>query len=157
MMKKEYLPRVAAWASLLIVSLLVAAACTQASPTPTATPKVETIKVSMLIQSSEKDAQWFRNVEVAKGTDAYELTEKVTQNNLHAPYYAVYRSHFVDAILGVANKNPNFWLIYDWSESEKKWEPLPVGADLYSLKDGHVLAWYYADTTNKGALPTATP
>ena len=116
-----------------------------------------TIKVSMLIQSSEQDSRWFRNVEVAKGTDAYELTEKVTQGNLKAAYSAPYRSHFVDAILGVENKNPKFWLIYGWSDPQKKWEPLPVGADLYSLKDGHILAWYYADTSNEKSLPTATP
>ncbi|MSQ22580.1 MAG: DUF4430 domain-containing protein [Dehalococcoidia bacterium] len=116
-----------------------------------------TIKISMLIQSSEQDARWFRNVEVAKGTDAYELTEKVTQGGLRSTYYALYRSHFVDSILGVENKNPKFWLTYVWSEPEKKWEPLPVGADLYSLKDGHILAWYYADTTNEKALPTAAP
>lgn len=116
-----------------------------------------TIKVSMLIQSSAQDAKWFRNVEVKKGTDAYELTEVVTQGNLKATYSALYRSHFVEAILGVENKNPKFWLIYAWSEPQKKWEPMPVGADLYSLKDGHILAWYYADTTNEGALPTATP
>lgn len=126
------------------------------TPVPTATPTL-TIKVSMVIESSKDDVRWFRNVEVAKGTDAYELTEKVTQGNLKAKYFALYRSHFVDSILGVENKNPKFWLTYAWSESEKKWEPLPVGADLYALKDGHILAWYYADTTNEKALPTATP
>ncbi len=118
-----------------------------------------TIKVSMLIQSSasEQDARWFRNVEVDKGIDAYELTEKVTEGNLEATYSTPYRSHFVGSILGVENENPRFWLIYVWSEPETKWEPLPVGADLYSVKDGHILAWYYADTTSEGALPTATP
>ncbi len=139
---------------LAIVGLLMAlTACT----TKEKAAEPTTIKVSMLVQSSEKDARWFRDVEVTKGTNAYELTEKVTQGNLKATYSAPYRSHFVDAILGVVNKNPKFWLIYDWSEPQKKWEPLPVGADLYSLKDGHVLAWYYADTTSEGALPTATP
>ena len=144
-----------------VIGLLLALmACSTEAPTPTLVPTAtatSTIKVSMLVQSSEADARWFRNVEVAKGTDAYELTEKVTQGNLKATYYALYRSHFVDSILGVENKNPKFWLIYGWSEPEKKWEPLPVGADLYSLKDGHILAWYYADTTNEGALPMATP
>ena len=116
-----------------------------------------TIKVTMLIQSSENDARWFRDVSVPKGTNAYELTEQVTNGNVQADYYAAYRSHFVNAILGVENKNPDFWLIYVWSEPQGKWEPLPVGADLYSLKDGHILAWYYADTTNEGAVPTPTP
>lgn len=148
---------------LAVVGLLLALAACETNGqalTPTVVPTVtptSTIKVSMLIQSSEQDARWFRNVEVSKGTDAYELTEKVTQGNLKATYYALYRSHFVDAILGVENKSPKFWLTYVWSEPDKKWEPLPVGADLYSLKDGHILAWYYTDTTSDGALPTATP
>ena len=118
-----------------------------------------TIKASMLIQSgaSERDARWFRDVEVNKGIDAYELTEKVTEGDLESTYSAPYRSHFVGSILGVENENPKFWLIYAWSEPETKWEPLPVGADLYSVEDGHILAWYYADTTSEGALPTATP
>ena len=116
-----------------------------------------TIKVSMLIQSGEQDARWFRDVEVDKGIDAYELTEKVTEGDLEATYSAPYRSHFVGSILGVENENPKFWLIFAWSEPQEKWEPLPVGADLYSVKDGHILAWYLADTTSEGALPTANP
>ena len=158
MLRTRPLRAVQALGLLAVVGLLLAlAACGTKVDNPTPTPVPTTIKVSMLIQSSEQDARWFRNVEVAKGTDAYELTEKVTQGDLRSTYSALYRSHFVDSILGVENKNPKFWLIYGWSEPEKKWEPLPVGADLYSLKDGHILAWYYADTTNEGALPTATP
>ncbi|MDO8751251.1 MAG: hypothetical protein Q7K03_08930 [Dehalococcoidia bacterium] len=154
MLRARPLRAVQALGLLAVVGLLLALA---ACGTQEKAAEPATIKVSMLVQSSKDDARWFRNVEVAKGTDAYELTEKVTQGDLRSTYSALYRSHFVDSILGVENKNPKFWLIYGWSEPEKKWEPLPVGADLYSLKDGHILAWYYADTTNEGALPTATP
>ncbi len=158
LLKSRWLSGLLGLASMVALLLVATAACSQSgnAAAPTATPQT-TIKVSMLIQSSPTDAKWFRNVEVAKGTNAYELTEKVTQGNLKANYYPAYRSHFVDAMLGVANKGANYWLIYLWNESDKKWESLPVGADLYSLKDGHVLAWYYTDTSKQGDLPTSTP
>jgi hypothetical protein len=141
---------------LAVVGLVLALTACRAKENPV---EPMTIEVSMLIQSgaSEQDVHWFRNVEVNKGTDAYELTEKVSEGNLEATYAVPYRSHFVGSILGIENASPKFWLIYVWSEPEAKWEPLPVGVDLYSVKDGHILAWYYADTTSEGALPTATP
>lgn len=107
------------------------------------TPEISTISVSMVIHASAKDTRWFRNVSVPKGTDAFDLTEKVTEGDIQAKYYAAYRSHLVEALLGIKNQTPDYWRIYVWSESQNKWEPIPVGADLYSLKDGHVLAWYY--------------
>jgi hypothetical protein len=128
-------------------------ACTADEPAVQA----ETIQVSMLIQQTGQDPQWFRDVEVTKGMDVYELTDLVTEGDIQATYFAAYRSHFVEAILGVEGEDPNYWLTWVWSESEDKWEPLPVGADLYSLKDGHVLAWYYGPYSEDGNPPPATP
>jgi hypothetical protein len=146
--------------ALIALGSLIIAGCNQAAaPTasPTATP-VATIQVSLLIQFNEDDVRWFRNVEVSKGTNAYELTERVTEGDLEAPYYAAFFSHFVQALMGVANEGPNYWLIFQWNEPQKQWEPLPVGADLFSLKDGHVLAWSYTDTSQEPSqLPSVTP
>ena len=114
-----------------------------------------TIKVSMLIQVDENNARWFRDVEVPKGTDGYELTEKVTEGDLKSTYYASFRSHFVEGLLGTDNSGSKYWIASVWSESQSNWEPLPVGADLYSLKEGHVLAWYYSG--QEGSVPPATP
>jgi hypothetical protein len=136
-----------------LVALSVLGACTADEPDV----QTETIQVSMLIQQTGQDPQWFRDVEVFKGIDAYELTELVTEGDIQATYYAAFRSHFVEGIFGVAGEDPNYWLVWVWSESQEKWEPLPVGADLYSLKGGHVLAWYYAPYSEDGNPPTATP
>ena len=136
-----------------LAAMSVLGACTADEPTV----QTETIQVSMLIQQEGQDPQWFRDVEVARGMDAYELTDLVTEGDMQATYYAAYRSHFVEAIFGVEGQDPNYWLTWVWSESEDKWEPLPVGADLYSLKDGHVLAWYYAPYSEEGNPPPATP
>ena len=44
------------------------------------------------------------------------------------------------------------------NETNGSWEPLPVGADLFSVKDGHVMGWalveYDPDTPQ---LPVSTP
>lgn len=139
--------------ALLLLLLVIAPACARGE----IASKAETIRVSMLVQPSQSDVRWFRDVEMPKGANAWELTEKATGGDVQATYNALYRSHFVDAIFRVEGKDPRYWLIYVWSEAQKQWEPLPVGADLYSLKDGHVLAWYYADTSKEGAVPTAAP
>ncbi len=134
--------------------------CAQApSPTPlvTSTP-LPTIKASLMVQINENDLRWFRNVEAPKGLDAYEFTELVTKGDLKATWYPVYRSHFVQGIFGVENQGPRYWTIYVWNEGQEGWEPLPVGADLYAVKDGHVLAWVLTDTSQSPSpLPLATP
>ena len=125
--------------------------------TPTATP-LPTIQVSLLIHVSEDDARWFRDFEVLKGTNAYELTEQATEGNLESTYYASFFAHFVESIVGVPNEGDNYWLIFQWNGSAEQWEPLPVGADLFSLKDGHVLAWSYTDTSlDPQPLPSVKP
>ncbi|MBI2165208.1 MAG: hypothetical protein HYU29_02240 [Chloroflexi bacterium] len=132
---------------------LVVASCGRATPAA----KQENLRATILIQTGEMDSRWFRDVEVPRGTNAYELTEKVTKGELKATYYPQFRTHFVDAIFGVSGKSPHFWLIFLWNDVEKRWESLPVGADLFSLKDGHVLAWYYVDTSQPGRVPPVTP
>ena len=139
-------------------SVLIAGCDTETSTVGPAATQVSTIQVSLLIQVSEDDARWFRDVEIPKGTNAYELTELVTEGDLESTYYAAFFSHFVEALLGVASEGSNYWLTFLWNESQAQWEPLPVGADLYSLKDGHVLAWSYTDTSvEPSQLPSVTP
>ncbi|MBI4298831.1 MAG: hypothetical protein HY666_03635 [Chloroflexi bacterium] len=146
----------------LLAGLLLVLGCARTAvptpiPIPTPTP-IPTIKVTMLVQVNEKDLRWYRDVAVPKGTNAYELTERITEGNLKAQWYPAFRSHFVQGILGVEGKAPFFWLIFLWDESEQKWEPLPVGSDLFSLHDGHALAWAYTDTSQKPKpLPVGKP
>lgn len=150
------------WQALLLSVLVLAlvGGCAQA---PAATPEtsptpIPTIRASLLVQVSESDSRWLRDVEVPKGVDAYEFTELATQGDLRSTWYPAFRAHFVEVILGVENQGSSFWLIFLWDEGEEKWNPLPVGADLFSVKEGHVLAWAYTDTSQSpGSLPIATP
>jgi hypothetical protein len=141
-----------------VVALAALAGCTQsAPPTATLTP-VQTYTVSMLIESGPNDARWFRDVQVPQGFDAYQVTALVTEGDLEATWYASFRSHFVESILGVKREGDNFWLIFLWDEFEEQWTPLPVGADWFSVKDGHTLAWAYTDTSQEpSAVPSQTP
>ncbi len=114
--------------------------------------------LSMYIQFGPDDAQWFRDVKVPQGFDAYQVTEQVTGGELESQYFASLRAHFVESIMGVANEGSNFWLFYIWSDFEEAWEPSPVGADLLSVKDGHNLAWVLTDTDlDPAPLPAGVP
>ena len=139
-------------------SVLIAGCGTEAATAEASATPVSTIQVSLLIEVSDDDARWFRDVEVPKGTNAYELTEIVTEGDFEATYYAAFFSHFVESLLGVVGEGSNYWLTFLWNKPQAQWEPLPVGADLFSLKDGHVLAWSYTDTSvEPGQLPSVIP
>ena len=143
-------------AALLALALLLAAvavACDRgadASGTP--------VNASLLVEASPDDPRWFRDIEVPEGTDGYELLEIAVDGELESEFYAEFRSHFVESILGVAAEQPQFWAVFVWNEGNAGWEPLPVGADLFSVKEDHVMAWalveYDPDTPQ---LPVATP
>jgi len=153
---RRFLPVVLA---LMAIGLVLNAGCEAESSTETFySTTVSTIHVSVLIQLSEVDMRWFRDVAIPKGTNAYEIAERVTEGDLEATYYAAFFSHFVEAMLGVANEGTNYWLTFLWNANQEQWEPLPVGADLFSLKEGHVLAWSYTDTSaDLSQLPSVTP
>ncbi len=142
----------AARALLAIVLLAAAAACARVEL------DAPPITVSVLVEPSSGGARWFRDVEVPKGTDGYELLEAVTDGELEAEWFPEFRSHFVSGILGVAPEGAQFWGVFVWNETNAGWEPLPVGADLYSVKDGHVMGWALIEfDADMPQLPVSTP
>jgi len=116
-----------------------------------------TVKASMLVQSEEAKPEWFRGIEIPEGTDAYALTNIVTEGNIKSTFYPEYKSHFVEGIKGIENRPPYYWMIYMWNEATEKWEPLPVASDFFSIKDGHTFAWHYTDTSKSGPVPLLAP
>ena len=151
-------PRAGAAALLLIAALLLSAgvAVGCGSPAPAATPAL--IQASLLIEADESAPTWHRGIEAPKGVDGYELLETAVDGDLEADWFPEFRAHFVKEILGVAPEGSEFWGVFVWNEGNAAWEPLPVGADLFSVKDGHVMAWalveYDADNPQ---LPVNTP
>jgi hypothetical protein len=101
----------------------------------------------MLIEKNGDEHQWFRDVQVPKGYDAYQLSELVLGEEIESDWFAAYQSHFVKSIMGKANHGNHAWILYLWDGFDQAWEPLPVGADWFSLEEGHILAWSYGDTS----------
>ena len=150
--------RAGAAALLLLAALLLSAgvAVGCGSSAPAATPAL--IQASLLIEADESAPTWRRDIEAPKGVDGYELLETAVDGDLEADWFPEFRAHFVKEILGVAPEGSEFWGVFLWNEGNGAWEPLPVGADLFSVKDGHVMAWalveYDADNPQ---LPVNTP
>ena len=115
------------------------------------------ITASLLVEPSESEGSWFRDVVVPKGTDGYELLEAAADGHLEAQWHAQYRSHFVSSILGVEAVEAQFWGVFVWNEDTEAWRPLPVGADLFSVKEGHIMAWAlveYDSDSDSAQVPT---
>lgn len=143
---------------LLLAAALAPVACGEDAPAPTP----ELIGASLLIEADPASSEWFRDLSLEKGVDGYELLEAATGGEVEAEWYPQYRSHFVKAIQGVAPEGADFWGVFVWNETANDgagaWEPLPIGADLFSVKDGHVMAWaLVAYNPDAPQLPQAQP
>ena len=128
----------------LLLTMVAAGVSACSADDPTA-PAV--ITASLLIEADPEEATWFRDVEVPKGTGGYALLEIATGGELEADWFPAFRAHFVTSILGTGSESPQFWLTFVWDESSSAWQPMPVGADLFSVKEGHVLGWALVDTS----------
>ena len=137
---------------LVIVSLLAAVGCVPAS-----TSSGEQITAHLLIEA-DAYPRWYRGLEVIDGTDGYELLEIALDGEIESEWFPEYRSHFVKTILTVEPKGAEFWGVFVWNETTSGWEPLPIGADLFSVKDGHVMAWALVEyNPDQPQLPTSVP
>ena len=141
---------------LLIAAAVAVAACSDDTSTPGA------IAASVLIEADAASPQWFRDVTVPKGIDGYELLEEVAEGDIVADWYPEFRAHFVKEVLGAAPEGSEFWGVFVWNENANDkaggWEPLPVGADLFSVKDGHIMSWALVEfDPNQPQLPVSLP
>ena len=116
------------------------------------------ITASVLVEVSDTDARWFRDVEVRKGTDGYEFLEVAVEGELAAEWHPEFRSHFVTGIDGIAAEGAAFWGFFLWNESTSGWEPSTIGADLLSVKQDHVMGWALVEfDLDNPQLPVSTP
>jgi len=104
-------------------------------------PSAPPITASVLVEVSDGDARWFRDVEVPKGTDGYEFLDAAVEGALVAGWHPEFRSHFVSEIGNVAAEGSAFWGFFLWNEGTSSWEPATSGADLLSVKQDHIMAW----------------
>ena len=127
-----------AFAASLVASVAALLAACGGGPAATAVP---VITASLLVESSPGNPYWARDIAVEQGSNGYELLEAATEGELVAEWYPEFRSHFVQEIRGVAPQGAAFWGVFVWNEDTLGWEPLSVGADLFTVEDGHIMAW----------------
>ena len=141
---------------LLIAAAVAVAACSDDASTP------GPIAASVLIEADASSPQWFRDVTASKGIDGYELLEEVVEGDVVSDWFPEFRAHFVKEVLGVAPEGSEFWGVFIWNENANDkaggWEPLPIGADLFSVKDGHIMGWALVDyDPDQPQLPVSLP
>ena len=115
------------------------------------------IQASIFIDSPTTP-EWVNDISIPKGTDGFELLELSVNNEMISEWYPEYRSHFVKEIKGVAPIGNEYWSVFLWNENSLKWEPLTVGADLFSVKDGDTMAWALVEfDPDSPQLPSQKP
>lgn len=82
---------------------------------------------------------WYNDTIVPLGCNLLSATEKIAIVNY--TYWASYQASFVDAINGVWNNNPYYWMWYRWNGVD--WEYGLVGADRYILSPNEIVRWRY--------------
>ena len=139
---------------LLLLSLNIFAVACDSNQDLNAPP----ITASVLVEPLEGSEKWFMDVSVPKGTDGYELLEAAVDGQLESEWYAEFRSHFVGSILDNEPIDSQFWGVFVWDEANLAWNPLPVGADLFSVKEGHIMGWALVEYDPESPqVPISTP
>jgi hypothetical protein len=116
------------------------------------------ITASVLVEPAEGGETWFRGVSVPRGTNGHELLEAAVDGELEAVWYAEFRSHFVGSVLGIEPTGSQFWGVFVWDQGISAWSPLPVGADLFSVKEGHIMGWALVEfDPDSPQVPASTP
>ncbi len=99
-----------------------------------------TIKISLCIDYGNGTKEWF-NGTVPKGYSLLNATDLIAE--VKYTYWPAYKASFVDAINGVSNKPPYFWMWYYWDAQENMWKLGSISADGYKLKPGDIVMWRY--------------
>jgi hypothetical protein len=91
---------------------------------------------------------WYNNTVIPIGWNAYNVTIHLAGVRLNSTYYASFREHFIQSINGVGTNHSGIWANYYWflwtyDQSHRAWAKASVGPDLYSMKDGDLIAWVY--------------
>ena len=146
-----------AWAS-VIISIVGLALMLASCVTEKATLVSPTVQASVLVEFTQEEYQWFRNIPVHQPIDAYALTESVTEGHLTATYYPTLRSHMINSLLGREANSIYYWALWRWNTNVDAWELIPVGADLFIIKNTEVHAWKLTDSRDAaGQTPIRTP
>ncbi|MEM3874827.1 MAG: PKD domain-containing protein [Candidatus Bathyarchaeia archaeon] len=89
------------------------------------------------------------------GDDAVYNATQLVAASLNVTWYD--SSAFVDALDGVWNSYPYYWIWWYWNSSESQWVLGPVACNQYFLEDCDIVAWYYEDCSSWPISPPPNP
>jgi len=99
-----------------------------------------TIFVNMLIDYGNGTRLWYNNTRIPVGATLFNATKMIAEIEYEKYEWGI----FITAINTVRGDQSHFWLWHIWDSAKKQWEPGPVGADAFILRDGDTVSWAYS-------------
>lgn len=100
-----------------------------------------TMRVNLCLNYGNGTTHWYNDTIILLGYDLLNGTKLIAK--VEYTYWPAYDASFVDAINGVSNEHPYYWMWLHWNQNEKTWKYGPVGADRYTLKPDETIMWRY--------------
>ena len=117
-----------------------------------ATTEATSVMVNVLIDYGNGTKTWYLGVVLPSSATVFNATEVIATVNYTdwGPW-----GIFVDAINGVWNSYPYYWIWWYWnySATPPRWMLGPVASNFYTLNNGDSVAWYYEDCSEWPPLP----
>ncbi len=113
------------------------------------------VETNTLINYGNGTIRWYNKTNIPSSWNFYQLTFHITNGNVEEQCYGPpYNEHYVTGINNVNNRNPFYWTVWIFCQSQNAWATSPVGADLIRLSNGETLAWAY-EVPYQSPLPGA--
>ena len=107
------------------------------------------IRVNIIINFGNGTILSFNNTMVPVGWNMYDVTLLVSNGRIEDTYYPEFDAVLVMSIMGVGgSENTDFtWSAWYYDD---EWKILDVGTNLFVLKEGQTVAWYYQNGSEFG-------
>lgn len=100
-----------------------------------------TVPFKLCINYGNETVVWYNDSRIPINTNLLNSTQMVV--DVQYTYWPAYQASFVDAINGVSNSPPYYWMWLYQDVNTTTWTYGPVGADLFIVKSGQVFMWRY--------------
>jgi hypothetical protein len=100
-----------------------------------------TVLFKLCIDYGNGTAIWYNSSRIPINTNLLNATKRVA--DVQYTYWQSLQASFVDAINGVSNSPPYYWMWLYQDANTTTWTYGPAGADLFIVKSGQVFMWRY--------------
>lgn len=107
-------------------------------------------EIDLIINFGNGSKSYFNQTIIPIGFNMYNATLFATDGRVDATYFPEFDAHFVNSIMGLGGDEGFGWSAWAFDERVGEWRGLDVGADLFILKDGQSIAWFYQSFNNFG-------